>query len=41
MITEKTLAKKRKVQAAFMDLKKAYDKVNITKMWYVLKVFTW
>ena len=39
IIIEKMLAKGKKVYAAFMDLEKAYDRVDWTAMWDVLKVY--
>ena len=39
MIVEKMLAKGKKVYAAFMDLEKAYDRVDWKAMWDVLKVY--
>ncbi len=39
MIIEKMLAKGKKAHAAFMDLVKAYDRVDWEAMWAVLKVY--
>jgi len=39
MVIEKMLAKDKKVYAAFMDLEKAYDRVDWEAMWDVLKVY--
>ncbi len=39
MTVEKMLVKGKKVYAAFMDLEKAYDRINWAAMWDVLKVY--
>ena len=39
MIVEKMLAKGKKVYAAFMDLEKAYDRIDWEAMWDVLRVY--
>ncbi len=39
MIIEKMLTKANDVYAAFMDLGKAYDRVNWEVMWDVLRVY--
>jgi len=39
MTVEKMLTKGKKVYAAFMDLEKAYDRIDWTALWDVLKVY--
>ncbi len=39
MVVEKILAKGKKLYAAFMDLEKAYDRVNWLALWNVLKMY--
>lgn len=39
MIIEKMLAEENNVYAAFMDLEKPYDMVDLKAMWNVLKVY--
>ena len=39
MLAEKYLAKGKKLYAAFMDLEKAYDKVDWNALWDVLKIY--
>lgn len=41
MLVEKYLMRDRKLIAAFMDLKKAYDKVDRKGLWDVLRVYTY
>ncbi len=38
MLMEEYLGKDRKLYAAFMDLEKAYDKVDRKALWHVLKI---
>ncbi len=39
MIIKKMLAKEKKLYAAFLDLEKAYNRVDWEAMWDVLKVY--
>ncbi len=39
MTVEKMLTKGKKVYAAFIDLEKAYDRIDWTAMWDVLKLY--
>ncbi len=39
MVVEKVLAKGKKLYAAFMDLVKAYDRVDWLALWDVLKIY--
>ncbi len=39
MVVEKILAKGKKLYAAFMDLEKAYDRVNWLALWDILKIY--